>query len=198
MTQVTVATIRLLGGHPALDFTNTVDSRGAAPGPDVLESFGDLLNWATRLGVIGAAEADALRGLAAQQSEAALARAKALREAVYHIFATRPSAATAELDTLQREVSAAQTMRLLVPDVDGYAWRWRMDDPDTITHRIAVAAVDLLTSPALRRVHVCQGETCRWLFLDTSRSGRRLWCSEATCGTRNRVQRWRTRRRQSS
>jgi predicted RNA-binding Zn ribbon-like protein len=34
----------------------------------------------------------------------------------------------------------------------------------------------------LGRVHLCPGEDCAWLFLDASRSGRRLWCSEETCG----------------
>ena len=97
--------------------------------------------------------------------------------------------------TLQREVNAAQAARVLEPDLHGYAWRWRAIDPDTITHRVALAAADLLTSRALGRVHVCPGENCGWLFLDNSRSGRRLWCSEETCGTRSRVRRWRDRRR---
>jgi len=34
-----------------------------------------------------------------------------------------------------------------------------------------------------------------WLFLDASRSGRRLWCSEETCGRRDRIRRWRAARR---
>lgn len=193
MEQVTVATIRLFGGHPALDFTNTVDARGVHLGPDVLKSFGDLLDWGIRVGVIGATEAGALRGLPADRGKRALARAKTLREALYRIFAARRPADPADLDLLQRETRAAQEERLLEPEADGYAWRWRADNPDTITHRIAFAAADLLTSPLLGRVHVCPGEDCAWLFLDTSRSGRRVWCSEETCGTRNRVRRWRAR-----
>ena len=197
MDQVTVATIKLFGGHPALDFTNTVDQRGAKFGPDVLDSFGDLLRWGVRVGVIETVDADELRGLAATRDDAALVHAKALREAVYRIFATRSAAADADLDLLQREVRAAQAMRQLVPTADGYIWRWRADDPNTISHRVAFAAADLLTSPALGRVRVCPGEDCAWLFLDTSRSGRRIWCSEDTCGTRDRVRRWRSRHHHS-
>ncbi|WP_312367149.1 CGNR zinc finger domain-containing protein [Ensifer sp.] len=36
----------------------------------------------------------------------------------------------------------------------------------------------------------------RWrtgLFLDKSKSGRRLWCSDASCGTHTRVKRFRAR-----
>lgn len=195
MKQVTVATLKLFGGHAALDFTNTVDSRGTRQGPDVLQSFGDVLDWGLRLDVLDAVAATPLRDLSAARGEAALARAKALREAIYRIFAKRPSADQADLDLLQREVGAAQEARRLVPDRNGYAWCWRADDPETVTHRVALAAADLLTSPALERVHVCPGENCAWLFLDNSRSGRRLWCSAETCGTRNRVRRWRGRRR---
>ena len=31
--------------------------------------------------------------------------------------------------------------------------------------------------------------SCRWLFLDTSRNGRRRWCSMATCGSRIKARR---------
>ena len=195
MKQVTVATLKLFGGHRALDFTNTVHSRGADYGPDVLESYGDLLDWGVRLDVLDATEAEALRGLPRRRGEAALVRAKALREALYRIFAAPLSAHGADLDLLRREACAAQETRVLVHEANGYAWRWRAGDPDVVTHRIACAAADLLTSSALGRVHVCPGENCAWLFLDTSRSGRRIWCSEETCGTRNRVRRWRGRQR---
>ncbi len=195
MSPVTAATIKLFGGHPVLDFTNTVDSRGVEFGPDVLMEFRDLLRWGVRIGVIDAAAEGGLLDVKAKRGEVALGRAKVLREALYRIFAAHPSttAAEADLGLLQQEVGAAQTMRVLVPEAGGYAWHWLAGDPDTISHRIALSAADLLTSPALSRVHVCPGDNCAWLFLDTSRSGRRLWCSETTCGTRNRVRRWRKR-----
>jgi predicted RNA-binding Zn ribbon-like protein len=198
MKQLTVSTLKLFGGHPALDFTNTVDSRGERFGPDVLQSYGNLLDWGVRLSVLDAAEAEVLRGLPAERGKVALARAKVLREALYRIFATRPLAGPLDLDLLRSEVRAAQDARMLLPSADGYAWRWRVDDPDTVTHRIALVAADLLTSSALNRVHICPGENCAWLFLDNSRAGRRLWCSEETCGTRDRVRRWRAHRRKDA
>ena len=197
MIPVTVATIKLFGNHAVLDFTNTIDSRGVDFGPDVLTDFLDLLCWGVRVGVIDAAAENELRNVKAKRGEVALVRAKALREALYRIFAAPASARATDLDLLQREIGAAHTMRVLSPEAGGFVWRWREDDPDTVTHRIALAAADLITSPSLGRVHVCPGENCAWLFLDTSRAGRRLWCSEETCGTRNRVRRWRSRQQQS-
>jgi predicted RNA-binding Zn ribbon-like protein len=117
---------------------------------------------------------------------------------LYHYISPgRYPAQTRNLLLLQRKVRAAQTMRVLVPDAGKIAWHWRPDDPDTVTHRIAFAAADLITSPALGRVHVCPGDNCAWLFLDKSRPGRRVWCSEETCGTRDRVRRWRIRRQRA-
>jgi predicted RNA-binding Zn ribbon-like protein len=192
--QITVATLKLFGGHVALDFTNTVNSRGAHYGPDVLHSYGDLVDWGLRLGVLGTAEAKELRALSPQRGQAALARAKRLREALYRIF-SRERAAAADLKLLQRELLAAQATRALARASHGYAWRWKGCDADAISHRVALAAAELLASPSLSRVHVCPGEDCSWLFLDGSRPGRRIWCNEEACGTRNRVRRWRRRQR---
>lgn len=195
MRQTDVATLKLLGGHVALDFTNTVDSRGTRYGPDVLRCYDDLLDWGVRLKLLDAAEATELRALPARQGEAALARAKTLRETIYRIFAAPSGADPADLERLQQVVRAAQANRRLVPGDDGYRWRWMAAGPDTVAHRVALLAVELLTSAALGRVHVCPGENCAWLFLDASRAGRRLWCSEETCGRRDRIRRWRAAQR---
>ena len=193
MHELTVETIKLFGDHPVLDFTNTVDSRGAHFGPDVLRTFPDLLRWGARVGLIDRDQHAGLQEVGTQRADEALSQAKALREALYRIFAAPSLAAGSDLDLLQRHIRAGQTMRRLAGWADGFTWSWSNEDPDTITHRIAFAAADLLTSAALRRVRVCPGENCHWLFLDTSRPGRRRWCSEETCGTRDRVRRWRTR-----
>jgi len=195
MRQTDVATLKLLGGHVALDFANTVDSRGLRYGPDVLRCYDDLLDWAVRLELLDAAEAAELRGTPAEQGRAALDRAKTLREATYRIFAAPASADLADLALLEQEVRAAQATRRLLLSDGGYTWRWAAADADAVTHRVAFLAADLLTSPALDRIHVCPGDNCAWLFLDTSRAGRRLWCSEETCGRRDRIRRWRAAQR---
>jgi predicted RNA-binding Zn ribbon-like protein len=33
-----------------------------------------------------------------------------------------------------------------------------------------------------RRLKVCDGPNCSWIFLDTSKAGRRRWCDMADCG----------------
>lgn len=82
--------------------------------------------------------------------------------------------------------------RVLVPEPDGFAWRWSGDSLDAVAHRVALAAAELLVQRAdRRRVRECPGPNCGWLFIDTSRGGQRRWCSDESCGTPARVRRFR-------
>ncbi|MCX5382146.1 ABATE domain-containing protein [Streptomyces sp. NBC_00083] len=59
---------------------------------------------------------------------------------------------------------------------------------------IARDALDLLTDPTARTLlRQCEGDSCRLLYLDTSRGRRRRWCSSEACGNRERVARHRRR-----
>ena len=97
----------------------------------------------------------------AGQSCSLAALPKVLREALYRIFATRPSADPLDLDLLQSEVRAAQEARMLLPDADGYAWRWRADDPDTVCPIASPSWPPTYPAhprPRSDRVHICPGE----------------------------------------
>ncbi len=100
------------------------------------------------------------------------------------------------LEILRGLVFEAQRVRRLTGAKGTVAWTWS----DTLTlhtvaHRLAVAAVDLLTGPEAGRVKECLGRNCGWLFLDTSRNGSRRWCSDAVCGSLARVTKHRSKGR---
>ena len=59
---------------------------------------------------------------------------------------------------------------------------------------VARDAVDLLGGPLADRIRECGAEDCALLFLDTSRAGRRRWCSMASCGARAKMATYRARR----
>ena len=59
------------------------------------------------------------------------------------------------------------------------------------------SAGDLLTGPLRARVRRCADPQCGWMFLDTSRSRPRLWCSMADCGNRAKARRHYARKRGS-
>ncbi|MFJ6565840.1 CGNR zinc finger domain-containing protein [Streptomyces sp. NPDC091292] len=79
---------------------------------------------------------------------------------------------------------------------DGTLARALHTDPGCAALIAAVArdTVDLLTDPVARaRLRQCEGDNCPLIYLDTSRGGRRRWCSSEVCGNRERVARHRRR-----
>jgi predicted RNA-binding Zn ribbon-like protein len=49
---------------------------------------------------------------------------------------------------------------------------------------VARSAAELLVSAEPSRIRRCSSDTCDRWFIDTSKGGRRKWCSMATCGNR--------------
>jgi predicted RNA-binding Zn ribbon-like protein len=186
----TAATMRLDGGHPALDLVNTVYGQlGAAPEADVLATPDDLVTFARRVGMAGER---------AQPEAGALLAARELRDTLDavlrgHLAGDAPH--VAELAPLQAAARDAIAAGSLTAQDGAYGWTWDDADPRSHVHRLAHAALELLTSrEELGRLHVCAG--CRWLFLDRSRGTGRRWCSMADCGTEAKKRRYVERRRE--
>ena len=58
---------------------------------------------------------------------------------------------------------------------------------------LARDAVDLFGGPLAHRIRMCAADDCGLLFVDTSRPGRRRWCSMERCGNRAKIRTHRTR-----
>jgi predicted RNA-binding Zn ribbon-like protein len=84
----------------------------------------------------------------------------------------------------------------LIPAIgpDG-ARRWAGPaDGHRLLSTVARDAVDLLTGPWSHRVRMCAADNCQLVYVDTSRPGRRRWCSMERCGNRHKVRTLRARR----
>ena len=86
----------------------------------------------------------------------------------------------------------------LVPAPDGVSLDHRHEgDPvEGALGRLAESIARELTQGRPERLRVCENPECRWIFVDTSHSGRRKWCDMRTCGNRVKVARHRQRRRE--
>ena len=61
---------------------------------------------------------------------------------------------------------------------------------------VALSAAELLMLGDLGRVEECPGsDGCGWLFFDSSKNGRRRWCSMEGCGSRDKMRRLYARKR---
>ena len=193
-------TFDFCGGQLAIDFTNTVGSRGDAP-EEHLRTFGDLVAWAEARGILPRAGADRLRREAAHRASAArtaLDGALELREALYRVIeaaAARRRPAPADLAIVNAQVRETfsrmrlsgrrSPLELTTEDADTGS----VADP--ILTPVVRAAVELLTSDDIARVRTCADASCAWLFLDTTRSRTRRWCDMKSCGNRSKVRRFR-------
>jgi len=64
------------------------------------------------------------------------------------------------------------------------------DAADPIDHllvQIGLSAVDTLRTLPLERIRECEHADCVLFFADTSKSGKRRWCSMETCGNRHKA-----------
>ena len=178
-----------VGGHTALDFCNTRAGWGDARPKEYLTAPHVLTVWARENGLLAAAGAPGEAG-----EREALARALALREALYACALHRGTPAQWEL--VSAEAAAARALGRLVPGDGEAPARWA-PAPGAGPARaalvaVAAAAEDLLTSSLAGFVAACPGEGCGWLFADRRR--KRRWCSMAACGNRAKARRHAERR----
>ncbi|AYY12614.1 hypothetical protein EF847_07725 [Actinobacteria bacterium YIM 96077] len=121
-----------------------------------------------------------------------LAATKRLRDAVA-ILVTRAAAG---------EAFPPATVELLDdhaarPDVAPQLGRDPRPTLDQVLAGLAREAVVVLRDHA-DRIRECAAGDCQVIYLDTSRSGNRSWCSMMRCGNRNKVRQQRARQKRST
>lgn len=200
-TPQTIAEIRVIGGHLALDLVNTRDTApSGVPGFDRLLDYGHLLAWAVRAGVLSDEAAEGAARRAAERPDeaaAALSRARALRADLFEVFeaiALDQSPPAHKLESLRRFHAEAAAHGSLVRRGDAFSWDWSVEEElVSVLWPVGHAAMELLTSDDLLRVKRCG--RCSWLFLDGTKNRSRRWCSMEGCGTQEKSQRFVERRR---
>ena len=171
-------------GRLCLDFVATVGERWRRSFERLLAPD-DLARWLVESGML-----DVPPKVSRQQ----LAQARGLREAINRL--ARPGTRPEPGDRAQLNRWAARPA--LAPQLTrGGGREWVADQPvDAMLATIARDAVDLLTGPLVGRIRECSAPDCALLFVDTSRPGRRRWCSTEACGNRVRTKAYRERRKE--
>jgi len=192
----------LTGGALCLDFVNTVDNRPTPERTELLRRYDDLLSWAVQSGAISARQAAVLKresGRRPREAQAALDRARSVRETLFALFSTAAAGRrlpAADLQALDAEMGAAWAHLRLAPGTGASAqWTWAGDvGLDRPLWPVLRSAAELLTSDDTGRLRECAAEKCAWLFIDRSKNQSRRWCDMSVCGNRDKVRRHRQRR----
>lgn len=189
MAQIRRRQFKLVGGHPALDFINTVHDWTVSEPHDYLSEFADAIRFGEAAGLLTRADVSRLRR---RTPHIELTRLRELRALLKRVFQMRLSGQTPsnmDLGKLSAGLAeAARATRLIVatrthrsPQVPVIREITAENAGDALLHlRIVEAAVALLVSDAMLRVKSCPA--CGWLFLDVSKNRSRRWCSMDTCG----------------
>jgi predicted RNA-binding Zn ribbon-like protein len=154
---------------------------------DVLLEPDSLERWGKRLGIAGA-----------PGGPEELELARGLRAALHTIFSAFPQERDPDEFSLARlrfaHAQGVAAGTLVRHEDGGFGLEWPEEESRRVRFAVAADAMALLADPArLARLHRCPGRDCGWVFLDTS--GRRRWCSMATCGSREKMRRMYARKR---
>jgi predicted RNA-binding Zn ribbon-like protein len=168
-------TFTFVGGNLALDFAGTLQHR-ATTRDEMLSSPERFGEWSVAAGLVDEPPA---------VSEAGLARAFAVREAIYRLAVTavtgdprRPG----DIDLVNSAAAGAPVTAVLT----GTGVR-REGTEDEAIATVARAAIGLLGGPDRARIKECADLSCTRLFVDASRAASRHWCDMRGCGNRSKV-----------
>ena len=182
----------------AFDFLNTLELDDGAL-VERLPAIDAAADWLVKAGVI--ADRKAVLAVAPSETERAnvLARIVETRTAlrdVAHAVAHDRVPNRAAVDAVNRALRSRQRVELVMTGDDLRLGHSHVGDAvDDALARIAEPIVREIGAGHEDRVRICANDTCRWVFYDESRSGRRRWCDMATCGNRAKARRHRARRK---
>ncbi|MEU9791675.1 CGNR zinc finger domain-containing protein [Streptomyces sparsogenes] len=159
---------------------------GAYARYEVLHHPADLAVWAARSRLRPTPEIEV--------TPAGLADAKRLRDALWRLTAARAHGRPLPPEDVARvnEAAAGQPLVPVLHDDGGRGWRHPATAAQLVS-TVARDAVELFSGPYADRIRECGAGNCYLLFVDTSRPGRRRWCSMQRCGNRHKVRALRAR-----
>ncbi len=193
-----------IGGHPVLDFINTVTGRDEQP-CDWLDNYSRLIIWSKKVDILPVEMLSDLmqktknNELAAEQ---ALEQVKELREELFLLFHSLITKQDVDKNLLKKltkrwrvscsshDLVAVEGKIKVSPDINEPEFQ-------IIEKRLTYLAIKLAGEFPSGRLRICKGKNCAWLYLDSSKAGRRCWCDMKTCGNTSKVRRFMEKKKSS-
>lgn len=181
------------GGRLAVDYANTADY--SSSGQDALQSWQGLLSFLVAARVITPERKRTLLEWDqsfASATQALLRSAAKLRSAIREAFLAMANAGAVR----QAAIDPINEILAVTEGHDQLAWqegswqvtfRAREERLEWLLAAIARSAAEIIAEGAQAPLRRCANPSCGFIFYDTSRTGRRRWCSMSACGNRSKV-----------
>ena len=184
----------------AFDFLNTLELEDDGL-VERLTSLDTAASWLADAGVVPDATSITTQSRTAAERDALLRRLITTRTAlrdVAHAVAHDEAPGPQAIAEVNRALGSRERIEL-VAAADGVRLGHSHvgDAIDEVLARIAEPIVREIGSGHDDRIRICANDTCRWIFYDESRAGRRVWCDMATCGNRAKARRHRARQKET-
>ena len=182
----------------AFDFLNTLELEDGAL-VERLTSLDAAADWLAGAHVVGDPAAITSSASSEPEREAALERLVATRTAlrdVAHAVVHGRAPSRQAIEEVNRALRSRERVELVAAEDGVKLGHSHVGDViDDVLARLAEPIVREIGSGHDDRIRICANDTCRWIFYDESRSGRRRWCDMATCGNRAKARRHRERQK---
>lgn len=181
------------------EFLNTDELDGAGRPVERMPTLADATGWLVEHGLLHPEDARRIERLPDDPSGRRLGHVRAARSGMREIVEALVAGRTAHPGALAA-VNVALRARTAVEFAPGegspaIGHRHVGDPLDDALAGVAEPLIAVVAAGDSDRLRICANDGCRWVFHDTSRTGRRRWCSMASCGNRAKAARHRARKR---
>jgi len=184
-----------VGGHPILDFINTVDDVDKSRSVSRIANWGDFCGWAQGSSMFEDEQHRALEDLTQKvATDPLLEQIHRLRENQYQALIRILEGSDAQqpdLSELEERICQAMRRSSLHAGETGYRWQPDLSHADWVSDLLLLSFERLLRSAEISKLRQCG--RCSWLFLNTGRGKGRRWCDMSTCGNRAKLESFRSR-----
>jgi predicted RNA-binding Zn ribbon-like protein len=195
MVKKIISEISLDGGLLCLDFINSVSNRTANNHQEYLTDIFDLIAWARRLTIIEAKTERLLSEKSTTHPKEAstfFKQAIEFREILHEIFEahTKKKIHPNFLKKYNAQLKIYFPAIEIKQSPNGFveSWLFEEDNFKKLVAPILNDSYELLLSDKLLKVKECPN--CGWLFYDSTKNGKRRWCSMKSCGSNVKALEW--------
>jgi predicted RNA-binding Zn ribbon-like protein len=192
------AATQFFGGRVCLDFANTMDWRTSDKPQELIADYAGLLAWSRRRHTVTARCVTNLQILSMRtpgDAENVQNIAHALRSDIWVIAEALCRRDAAPLTAINHLLAELPAQPPLVRTGSEYVYDLPGARLDELLWPILWSLTALLSSNDAGRLACCEGHGCGWFFVDESPNRSRVWCSNNTCGNRERARRAYSKRR---